>query len=190
MSAAPVSTRQDDRLLSEAYEGDVRAFEELFNRHYPRVYGVVVRIVGVQEDAEELTLDVFLSLYKQRLVIDDQINVAGWLYRSATNAAFNALRARKRRFGMFDRIKRFERQSTAIGVDPLEVVERDETAAQVRENLAQLPERQRNALVLKAAGLKYREIAEVIEVKPSSVGQILARAERSLKKQLKDGGAT
>jgi RNA polymerase sigma-70 factor (ECF subfamily) len=159
-------------------QGDERAFEELFARHYPRVYGVALRITASPEDAEELALDVFVRLHRRPL--DDDANVAGWLYRVVTNDALNAVRSRRRRLGWLQRFARLEpaRESDA---DPLDVVAGQDEARRVQSALRRLPERQRAALALRAEGLSYAEVAGALDVRPSSVGTILARAERALR---------
>jgi len=67
---------------------------------------------------------------------------------------------------------------------------RDEAAEEVRRALVGLPERQRNAVLLRANGLSYAEIAEAIEVNPSSVGTLIARGERRLKEIMETESGT
>jgi RNA polymerase sigma-70 factor (ECF subfamily) len=138
VSAWPLETRatdtSDQALLSDMRHGDERAFEQLFHRHYAGVYGVVLRIVGAPEEAEEIAHDAFLKLYRQPIAGDDA-NVRAWLYRVATNAAFNAVRSRRRRRGWLQRLAgRAEVREHAD--DPATLVgERDE-AERLRELLA------------------------------------------------------
>lgn len=182
----------DRALLDGVRQGDERAFETLFARHYADVYSVVMRIVGTAEEAEEVTQDTFLKLYRRPLSADDETNLRGWLYRVATNAAFNSVRSRRRRLGW---LKRFagcaDRQTDD---DPLDLVARRDEAETVREHLARLPERQRVALVLRSSGLSYAEVASAIGVNASSVGTIVARAERAFRASYestigRDGGS-
>src|SRR3712207_611132 len=87
VSAWPLDTRaadiSDQTLLTEMRHGDERAFEQLFHRHYAGVYGVVLRIVGQPEEAEEIAHDAFLKLYRQPIAAGDDANVRAWLYRVA-----------------------------------------------------------------------------------------------------------
>ncbi|MDQ3548315.1 MAG: sigma-70 family RNA polymerase sigma factor [Chloroflexota bacterium] len=169
----------DRILLQGVRHGDERAFEALFARHYSGVFGVVVRIVGTHEEAEEVTQDTFLKLYHRPLADDDETNVRGWLYRVATNAAFNSVRSRRRRLGWLRRFAgRVDRHADD---DPLDLVARRDEAEIVREQLAGLPERQRMVLVLRSSGMSYAEVANAISVNPNSVGTILARAERAFR---------
>jgi RNA polymerase sigma factor (sigma-70 family) len=182
VTSAPTALAEqcDATLLRAAYGGDEAAFEELFARHRARVYGVARRVVGTHEEAEEITLDVFLRLHQQRLARLDDANVAGWLYRSATNAAYNAVRSRQRRRRWLWRFAG-TREPEQMDNDPAEDVTRGEDAASVRAALAGLPERQRNVLALRAEGLSYKELADALDIKVSSVGATLARAEKALR---------
>lgn len=196
VQAGPIPAMNDvsDRtLLQGVRRGDERAFEALFGRHYAGVYCIVIRIVGTHEEAEEVIQDTFLKLYHRPLADDDETNVRGWLYRVATNAAFNNVRSRRRRLGW---LKRFAgRADRHADDDPLDHVARCDEANIVREHLARLPERQRAALILRSSGMSYAEVAGAIGVSTNSVGTILARAERAFRKSYeptigRDGGST
>ena len=182
----------DRTLLDGIRSGDERAFEALFARHYAGVYGVVMRIVGTHEEAEELTQDTFLKLYNRPIATGEESNLRGWLYRVATNAAFNSVRSRRRRLGW---LRRFAgRVDRYADDDPLDHVARRDEADSVRVHLERLPERQRTALVLRSSGLSYAEVAGAIGVSTSSVGTILARAERAFRQSYesttgRDGGS-
>jgi RNA polymerase sigma factor (sigma-70 family) len=159
------SEASDRTLLDGVRSGDERAFETLFARHYSGVYGVVIRIVGTHEEAEEVTQDAFMKLYHRPIAADDESNLRGWLYRVATNAAFNSVRSRRRRLGW---LRRFAgRADRYADDDPLDHVARRDEADSVREHLARLPERQRTALVLRSSGLSYAEVASAIGVSPT-----------------------
>src|ERR1700675_3487761 len=75
----------------------VGEFETLFVKHYPRIVGILRRIVGDHGRAEDLASEVFLKLYLRSFPQDPDANVAGWLYRTAMNLGIDALRATARR---------------------------------------------------------------------------------------------
>jgi len=167
--AAVASEPSDRALLQGMHGGQELAFELLFHRYYASVFGVVLRVVGDPAEAEELTHDSFLKLYRRPIADSDDANVRAWLYRVATNAAFNAVRSRRRRLSW---LQRFAGRADSR--------DRDESQ-QVRDCLALMPERQRTALVLHFSGLSYAEIAETLGVSAGSDGTILARAEKRFK---------
>ena len=162
-------------------------FDALFLAHYQSVFRLAYRLAGTREAAEDLAQETFLRLHRtpgiwqdQEGVGSDPVNdrrVAAWLYRVATNLAYNYVRGRGRQ-------KRREDASTGAmsEVDPADMAERMETRLAVRQALATLPERQVQLLLLRHAGLSYRELAEALDVAPGSVGTLLARAEAAFEK--------
>lgn len=167
-------------LLARTAQGDTRAFDALFHRHYDRVYGVLFRLVGERAEAEDLAQEAFLKLYKRidrgrPLSMDE--NVGGWLYRVAMNLGYNALRGRRR---MDERNVHLVPGDEA-GVEQ-EVGRREEQVI-VRRTLIRLPERQALLLILRQMNFSYAECAAICEVAPSSVGTLLARAAEAFRRE-------
>lgn len=161
-------------------------FETLFLRHYGRVFGILRRLLGSDEAAEDAAQEVFLRLYRQEAPPSDEVGLNRWLARVATNLALNMLRS--------DRRQRTHLQHNAVldlaeepvrgdRQDPARVVIAHEETAQVRAALDQLSERARTLLVLRNSGLAYAEIADALGVAPGSIGTLLARAERDFRKR-------
>lgn len=166
-------TESDAALLERLRSGDSTAFDELFLRHYAVVYRVLYGVVGDAQEAEDLAQETFTALYRQPPRLDDSGAFGGWLYRVAVNRAYNALRGHQR----FQR--RLERLEPEQQSDPQDEYLRHEERERVRSALARLPERTAKLLLLRYAGLAYAEIASALQVAPSSVGTLLARAERA-----------
>ncbi len=183
MHATAAGTVAETALVEALRAGDEDAFEEIFRRHYPVVYGVLLRLTGSPEEAEDLAQEVFLRLYQRPLAGGDGANLGGWLYRVATNLGFNALRARQRRRARLLRWARLEQPLGQSDPGPADDAERRFEAAAVRQALLGLSERDRVALVLRSSGVSYTEIAAAVGVRPGSVGTILARAERALRER-------
>lgn len=166
----------DALLLEGLRQGDEASFEALFHRHYQRVYHLLYRLVGDHGEAEDLAQEVFLRLYQRPLRYGD--NVAGWLYRVATNQGYNALRGRKRRR---------QREEAVSAETPLAAPsaaaesDRRVAQAQVRAALARLKPKQGQLLLLRQMGFSYKELADVLGVSPSSIGTLLARAEKAFR---------
>lgn len=188
MNAAAVTSqstsRADDALLAAIRQGDALAFEEIFDRYFPKVYSVALRVLDSPEDAEELTLDVFMKLHQRPVEQSRDGALGGWLYRTTLNAAFNAARSRKRRGSWLNRFTVLQRGETNHGTNPADLAEQANEIATVRSALARLPEKQRNALVLRSHGFQYREIASILEMAETAVGTTLARGERALRREL------
>jgi RNA polymerase sigma factor (sigma-70 family) len=122
-----------------------------------------------------------MKLYQRPLPDSDDANVRAWLLKVATNGAFNAVRGRRRRRSWLQRFAQRAETVRPEDGDPQTIVSRQDEAERVRAQLMRLPERQRQALILRSSGLAYAEIAPVIGVNVHSVGTILARAERALR---------
>ncbi|NLE44275.1 MAG: sigma-70 family RNA polymerase sigma factor [Chloroflexi bacterium] len=172
-----VVAMSDAVLAQRLLDGDETSFEALFERHYSMVYGVLFRVVGNRGDAEDLAQEVFLKLLYRPPQHTE--NLAGWLYRVALNTAYNALKAEQRRL----RRERTVLPGPPATSDPsyAEVVHR-ETRRQVQRVLARMPRRAAQMLILREMGLSYREIANVVNVAPGSVGKLLDRARKTFLK--------
>jgi RNA polymerase sigma-70 factor, ECF subfamily len=154
-------------------------FETLFTEHWPRVWGVLARLIGDADEAEDLALEAFLKLHERMETLDQDEPLAGWLYRVATNLGLNAIRSDVRR-------RRYEeaavREEALVGnaPDPERDVIESLTRQEVTAAMQSIHPRSAKLLILKASGLSYAEIAEAIGVTPASVGTLLVRAQREL----------
>ncbi len=176
-----VTSLSDNLLLERISQGDTASFETLFHQHYDRVYGLLFRLVGNRAEAEDLTQEVFLKLYrhaesKRFFTQRREHNIGAWLYRTATNSGYNAVRNRNRRQ---QRDVMLVPESSGSGVD--REVERREAQTAVRATLAKLPERQTQLLLLRQMDLSYAEVATACNVAPGSVGTLLRRAADAFK---------
>lgn len=160
---------------------DEDVFEGIFRRCYAEIYRYVYRIVGSGPAAEDLTQETFLRLYQQRFPPGREHNVRAWLYRVATHLAFNWMREAGRRERRDHRFSA-EQADVLSADDPQEHVERRAEQELVRKALAGLKPVQAQALLLRHAGLSYREIADVLGIAPGSVGTTLARAVEAFEK--------
>jgi RNA polymerase sigma-70 factor (ECF subfamily) len=157
------------------------AFESLFRAEYARVVAIAHRVLDDQTEAEDVAQDVFLSFYRAHPA--DAAYAAAWLHAAAAHAGLNALRARDRR------TRREAAQAVpmeaATSEDPAAMVASSETRDEVRAILARLPERSAALLALRYAGLSYAEIAAALDVRASSVGTLLRRAEEAFRRELR-----
>ena len=171
----------DTALVGAIRTGDEAAFEEVFRRYYATVYRVLLRLTGTPEEAEDLAQETFLRLYQRPLEIREDTNLGGYLYRIATNLGFNAIRSRQRSRHRWRRWAGLEWPTGRSAPSAASEAEARSEAETVRRVLAELPERDRTVLVLRYSGVSYAEIAAAINVRPGSVGTILARAERAMR---------
>lgn len=181
MAIAQANLLDDPALVRAARAGEELAFAELFERYYGLVYRLAFRLSGSAEEAEDLAQEVFVRLYQRPPALAEGESLRPWLYRVTANLGLNALRARRRHH---DRLLRWFRLEWPLsrGAAARELEQR-EASELARELLATLPERDRVILVLRHSGLTYEEIASALGVQPSSVGTLLARAERRVRER-------
>lgn len=153
--------------------------ETIYQQHYSRIYGILYRLLGNQADAEDASQQLFLKLYQtppDQLPVDET-KLVGWLYHVALNAGYNTLRGQKRRTAWherFDRLWPFSRSAP----DPAHLVEQQDAQAQVQRILTQMKPRDAKLLLLRHAGLSYKELASALDIPLSSVGSLLTEARR------------
>lgn len=157
---------------SEALRGNRRIEEivaDLYAKLRPPLVGYVYHIVGSAADAEDLVQVVFLKLFDELTRRAEIQNLRGWLYSVAHNLAINHLRKPGAR--------------TIVGLESIadretkgrssedEMIRRE----MVEQALAMLNEKERHSLMLRAEGLSYQEIGDVLEISAKSVSVYLAR---------------
>lgn len=173
----------DDALLVLYANGDGEASRLLTARLAPRVFGQAARMLGDRAEAEDVTQEAMLRLW--RIAPDwrqGEAKVTTWLYRVTANLCTDRLR--KRRGGA-------DIEDVAEPADPAAPVEeRLQTQARMdalQWALDQLPDRQRQAVVLRhMEGLGNPEIAEILEISTEAVESLTARGKRMLGRLLAD----
>lgn len=151
-------------------------FEECFHAHYPRIARAVARIVGDPGRAEEIAVEAFWKLWRTPQAHGE--NAGGWLYRTAVRLGLNDLRGRERR-------EKYEGQAepTTAAPTPEELHAAGQEREQVRRVLAGLDPRDATLLLMRSHGCSYDELAAAVEVKPTSIGTLLARAQQAFRKE-------
>jgi len=159
-------------------------FDDFFRRHFGRVHGLLYRVTGSVQDAEDLSQELFLDLSRRAPSMWDSPTTAAWLWKAATHTALNALRGERRRLA---REERAARQAEPVRLlsereaDPAGSVERRERQEAVRRALRRLDERDGLLLLARYSGLSYAEVADALRLNAASVGTLLARAEKRFK---------
>jgi len=163
---------------SSAEHWDEADFRAIFQQHYARIVNILVRLLGDRAHADDVANDAFWRLYGQPALQTDG-NVGGWLYRTAMNLGIDALRKSSRRRQHEEAAGRIVQENIPDG--PLDDLLREEKCRRVRQVLSVLKPVQAQLLILRSAGLSYKEIADALEVKASSVGTLLNRAEEEFR---------
>ena len=172
----------DDTLLVLYANGDAAAARALMMRLTPRVLGYATRLLGDRTEAEDVAQEAMLRLWK---IAPDwrqgEAKVSTWLYQVVSNLCTDRLR--KRRTVALDAVAEPE-DGRATAVETMIDVER---AAALEAGLATLPERQRQAVILRhLEGATNPEIADILEISVEAVESLTARGKRALTVALAD----
>ncbi len=178
-----MTTNKPRALVDSARQAETTTpqFDAAFLEHWQPVCRVLLRLVGDRAEAEDLALETFWRLYQRASFDSRDFNLSGWLYRVATNLGLNALRSRKRRQQHELTAGKWDIESKVS--DPAQTVADEEERACVRMILGEMDERQAQLLMLRHSGLSYVELAQTLNVAPTSIGTLLARAEREFEKR-------
>src|SRR6478609_5399371 len=150
----------DRAIIQTVLAGDVEAFAQIVDRHYPRCARIAVRIVGNHEDAEEAVQDAFLRAFKALDDYEDRERFSAWLTRILVNQCRTVLARSKRRDAVFPELDRV---------------------------LDQLPADQREAIVLKYADdLTYQEMSRITGAGESALKMRVQRAFARLRALLQE----
>jgi RNA polymerase sigma factor (sigma-70 family) len=154
------------------------------------VYNTALGILQNEEDAEDVTQEVFIKVFEAVSSFKGESKFSTWLYRITVSKAMDHIRKKKRK-------KRFAFIQSLYGkhdeplIDPPDFfhpgisIENKENAAVLFKAMEQLPPNQKTAFVLnKVEGLSYQEIGEVMKISESAVDALLHRAKTNLKKIL------
>jgi RNA polymerase sigma-70 factor (ECF subfamily) len=180
----------DGDLVTRWKAGDESAFESLIRRHEGRVFGLLMRMLGNREDAEDVAQETFISLHRHGHRFRHDARFSTFVYRVAANAALN----RRRTLGRKNARLRKLQLRQAAGDDLPATPRSPESAAfgtqiqaQVQDALLELPDDLRIATVLyDIEGLSYREIASALEIPEGTVKSRIHRARNALREGLKD----
>jgi RNA polymerase sigma-70 factor (ECF subfamily) len=171
-----------DRVEAVPAESRLSSFEALFVEHWARIYRLLYRLVGDPAEAEDLALETFVRLYQKDLPDQDDFNPGGWLHRVATNLGLHSIRSWKRRESYELSAGKYALEENRED-NPAEIVARQEEQRLTRLVLAKMNERQSQLLIMRHTGFSYKEIAEALNLAPTSVGPLLLRAEREFEKR-------
>jgi RNA polymerase sigma factor (sigma-70 family) len=155
-------------------------FSETLQRYEKPLVRYAQNLVGQLDDARDIVQDVFLKLSQQMNTVQPE-RLAPWLFTVCRNRATDHLRKHRRLVATEnDTLDQEPSAAEAPGSE----LEHQENAATLKELLARLPEKQREAIHLKfIAGLSYKEISEAMKTSVGNVGYLIHHGIQAMKEQ-------
>jgi len=175
-------------LVRRARAGETAAFGELVSIYMQRCYYVALGMVGSPQDAEDLSQEAFVRAFRARARLDPDRPFYPWLYQILRRLCFNFTRdasSRRRKLEYAGGWLVAEARSRTAADDPERVRATDALRERLEREIAELSPTQREVFVLKEfQGLKYREIAELLDVPIGTVMSRLYAARQRLAERL------
>lgn len=180
--------RSDELLLEGALGGDGACFGELARRWEGRIYGFIRRYVDNGEEARDLTQDTFTKAFQNLAALSDPARFSSWLYKIALNECRMRFRRRKG-------YRQVQFDDEGVGIEAIEGAEiSPERAVEEKENIARLktaiwrlPREQRELILMKEyQGLKFQEIADILDIPLSTAKSRLYLGLKTLRKLLEE----
>ena len=176
----------DDDLFLMFREGQVEAFDVLFDRHYISVYNFARTMLREAGAAEEVLQETFLAVARAAKTYEPRGTFRTWLLRIVRNRCLNRLEAeRARREVIVDDPAGIVLRYPSPGPSPVERASANEQVDRVRRAIGALPDRQREAIALYAfEEMTYQQIADVLGLPINTVKTLIYRARAGLAESL------
>ena len=195
MIQSPVSI---EATIQRAADGDQAAWETIVRTYWRKVFNVAYRFVGTYEEAEDLTQEIFLKVFRSLHTFDRRANFQTWLISVSRNYCIDRYRSGRRDREVFAReVNAADVQAEAPGPSPHARVELQDRVALLREALRALSPPLRTAVLLRDIHeLSYQEIASQLGVAEGTVKSRINRGRAELARQIeapsrrKQGGLT
>ncbi len=177
-------------LLQRAKKGEIAAFEALVSAYERRVYSLALRSTGSEDDAADITQEVFLRVYRSLDTFRGDSGFSTWLYRITTNLCVDL--ARKKNTSPTEPLDieaAAQLPETDQNRQPEKALENNELRKELDIALSLVSEEHRKIVILRdVAGMNYADIAAALSIEEGTVKSRLARARAALRKILIERG--
>lgn len=178
----------DHELLRRFQSGDQSAFNDLVRKYQQSVYQTIRRLVGVHEEAEDLSQEVFIKAFDTLKDFRRESSLFTWMYRIAVNLSLNHLRRKKQR--QYFSLNTIGLSLSSRTPKPDQQVEANETLTLIEQAIERLPTKQKLAFTLRYfQKLPHAEIARILERDEGTIKANYHLAIRKLQKAVSRGGA-
>jgi len=183
LSTQPPAT---DILIERCLGGDQFAWEQIVRQYWRKVFNVAYKFVGSHEQAEDLTQDIFLKIFRSLDTFDRRANFQTWLISVSRNLCIDHYRSVRKERQTIDRdVTSDDVSPVSSTVSPLAALENRDLAALLRQALGALPQSLRTAVLLRdIQELSYQEIADRLRLPEGTVKSRINRGRKELARQI------
>jgi RNA polymerase sigma-70 factor (ECF subfamily) len=189
MSPDPLATQTApiDQLIERCLQGDQTAWEQIVRQHWRKVFNVAYKFVGKHDEAEDLTQEIFLKLFKSLDTFDRRANFQTWLISVSRNLCIDHYRSVRKERETIDRdVDAGDLSPASSDTGPYAALEHSDRRALLRHALDELAPTLRSAVMLRDIHeLSYQEIAERLGLPEGTVKSRINRGRLELARQIR-----
>ena len=172
----------DQMIIQHLAQGDVRAFDFLYQKYFSKLYGAVYKRLQNRELTEEVVQELFISLWERRTVLAISTTIESYLFSSVKYLVI----AQYKKNNLFEKYSNSLNQEANNDNFTEQAVAFDELNGAYQNALKLLPERCREVFLLKRSGLSQREISEKMDISEKTVENQMTKALKVLREALSD----
>jgi len=181
-----VKKLEEKSLIKNLKAKNEEAFKILVEKYKDLVYSTIIPIIQNIDDADDLTQEVFIQIYKSIKNFKEKSSISTWIYKISISKAYEHLRYKKRKKRFSILVNIFREDDSLIDIPNFHhqgiQLEQKENAKILFDAIEKLPDNQKKAYILKnIQGLSYKKISDIMEKSVASVESILFRAKNNLK---------
>lgn len=183
----------DEVLISRFKEGDKDSFRRLVEKYQTKVYSIVLAMIRDKNDADDLSQEIFIKVYRGLIHFKGKSKFFTWLYRITINTCLNAQNTRKRKpktiLLSYPVGEKENPLSTQLPQDtvksPMEILKNKELGVKMKLAIDSLSDGLREVFILREVeDLSYRELSKILQCSEGTIKSRLFRAREGLKKKL------
>jgi RNA polymerase sigma-70 factor, ECF subfamily len=176
-----------DELIERCLQGDQLAWEAIVRLHWRKVFNVAYKFVGKHDEAEDLTQDIFLKIFKSLHTFDRRANFQTWLISVSRNLCIDHYRSVRKERETIDRdVDPGDLSPTSHETSPYAALEQRDRVVLLREAMQHLPDTLRTAVLLRdIQELSYQEIATALALPEGTVKSRINRGRTELARQIR-----
>jgi RNA polymerase sigma-70 factor (ECF subfamily) len=186
-AASPSPNDVVEALIQQCLKGDQSAWEQIVRTYWRKVFNVAYKFVGKHDEAEDLTQDIFLKIFKSLSTFDRRANFQTWLISISRNLCIDHYRSVRKERETIDRdVDANELTPASKEPGPVAALEQRDRVALLRQALAALPETLRTAVLMRdIQELSYQEIATALRLPEGTVKSRINRGRTELARQIR-----
>jgi RNA polymerase sigma-70 factor, ECF subfamily len=188
-SDSPAASSPDaiETLIQRCLQGDQIAWDLIVRQYWRKVFNVAYKFVGKHDEAEDLTQDIFLKIFKSLDTFDRRANFQTWLISISRNLCIDHYRSVRKERETIDRdVDANELTPASQEPGPVAALEQRDRVALLRQAMGGLPETLRTAVMMRdIQELSYQEIADRLRLPEGTVKSRINRGRTELARQIR-----